>query len=73
MLKALISLGTLTGICISNRSGPMMQALEHLTEMAAVADRKYESETQKILKSLRRDVARRRREMKSIPATSNDV
>jgi hypothetical protein len=51
----------------------MMQALEHLTEMAAVADRKYESETQKILKSLRRDVARRRREMKSIPATSNDV
>jgi|LauGreDrversion4_2_1035121.scaffolds.fasta_scaffold17267_8 hypothetical protein len=49
----------------------MMDALEHINEMATVANKKYEAESQRIIKSMRRDVARRRRAMKSKSSTGN--
>jgi hypothetical protein len=59
------------GLLANAHKGPMMDALEHINEMATAADKKYEAESQRIIKSMRRDVARRRRAMKSKSSTGN--
>ena len=72
MLRVIISFIILNIIYAKSQGGEMMQALEHIREMATVADKKYDTQSRKILKSLRRDLARRRREMKTSPSTTYD-
>lgn len=64
----------LYGISIANaHKGPMMDALEHINEMATAADKKYDAESQRIIRSMRRDLARRRRTKKNEISTANNV
>ena len=72
MLGIITSFITINIIYASHQGTTMIQALGHITEMANSADSKYTAESRRILKSVRRDLARRRRQMKNIPST-NDV
>jgi len=73
MLRVLISFIILTLVFATKEGGPMLQAIEHITEMAKVADRNYDSQSRRILKSLRRDLARRRRHSVNTPSVTDDA
>ena len=73
MLSVLISFIILNLVFATKEVGPMLQALERIAEMAKVADSNYDSQSRRILKSLRRDLARRRRHLVNIPSVTNDA